>query len=114
MFEQKTIQFTKCFRRYFSVSPRSQAIGFIGLGNTGKGMAANLVSKGHSLIVYDVNQQAVSELGRFQILNYRVKSFKFLVLSSYIVLGLNVKFKILFSVSKGAVAASNPMEVSIK
>ena len=63
MFERKTIQFTKCFRRYLSVSPRSQAIGFIGLGNMGKGMAANLVSKGHSLIVYDVNQQAVSELG---------------------------------------------------
>ena len=35
----------------------------IGLGNMGRGMAANLVSKGHSLVVYDVNTEAVSDLG---------------------------------------------------
>ena len=29
----------------------------------GKGMADNLVSKGHSLVVYDVNAKAVSDLG---------------------------------------------------
>ena len=29
----------------------------------GKGMAANLVSKGHSIVVYDVNTDAVSDLG---------------------------------------------------
>lgn len=29
----------------------------------GRGMAANLVSKGHSLVVYDVNTEAVSDLG---------------------------------------------------
>ena len=36
---------------------------FLGLGNMGKGMAVNLVNKGNSLVVYDVNTEAVSELG---------------------------------------------------
>ena len=29
----------------------------------GKGMAANLVSKGHDVVVYDVNSEAVNDLG---------------------------------------------------
>ena len=33
----------------------------------GRGMAANLVSKGHSLVVYDVNTEAVSDLGNNEI-----------------------------------------------
>ena len=35
----------------------------LGLGNMGKGMAANLVSKGHDVVVYDVNSEAVNDLG---------------------------------------------------
>ena len=30
----------------------------------GKGMANNLASKGHSLVVYDVNTEAVADLGK--------------------------------------------------
>ena len=30
----------------------------------GKGMAANLVSKGHDVVVYDVNSEAVNDLGK--------------------------------------------------
>ena len=30
----------------------------------GRGMAANLVSKGHSVLVYDVAPEAVSDLGK--------------------------------------------------
>ena len=37
----------------------------------GKGMAANLVTKGHSLVGNDVNAAAVSELGRGYIVNLR-------------------------------------------
>lgn len=34
--------------------PRSDTVGFIGLGKMGEGMARNLLEKGHSLVVYDV------------------------------------------------------------
>jgi 2-hydroxy-3-oxopropionate reductase len=37
-------------------------IGFIGLGIMGKPMALNLMKSGYSLIVHDLNRQAVSEL----------------------------------------------------
>jgi len=37
-------------------------IGFIGLGNMGRGMAANLVRKGETLVVHDVNGEAVRAL----------------------------------------------------
>ncbi len=37
-------------------------IGFIGLGNMGKPMALNLVKAGHSLRVFDLNQDAVAAL----------------------------------------------------
>jgi len=37
-------------------------IGFIGLGIMGKPMAKNLVKAGHSLIVHDISEAAVSEL----------------------------------------------------
>lgn len=41
---------------------RQAGLGFIGLGNMGRGMAANLLAKGHSLAVYDVESLAVDEL----------------------------------------------------
>jgi len=68
---------SRCLTRKFSVTSQNNAVGFIGLGNMGRGMAANLVSKGHSIVVYDVNTDAVSDL-----------------------------------VSKGAVAATSPLEVA--
>ena len=34
-----------------------------GLGNMGSGMAANLVRKGHPVVVYDVTPGAASQLG---------------------------------------------------
>jgi 3-hydroxyisobutyrate dehydrogenase len=37
-------------------------IGFIGLGNMGKGMALNLVKAGHNVNVYDINTEVVSYL----------------------------------------------------
>ena len=37
-------------------------IGFIGLGNMGGPMAANLVKAGHTVTVFDLNQSVVSEL----------------------------------------------------
>lgn len=36
-------------------------IGFIGLGNMGRGMAKNLIEKGHQVVAFDANQQAVKE-----------------------------------------------------
>ena len=33
-------------------------IGFIGLGNMGKGMSVNLSKKKHQIIVYDINHDA--------------------------------------------------------
>ncbi len=37
-------------------------IGFIGLGNMGGPMAANLIEAGHSLKVFDLSQAAVAKL----------------------------------------------------
>ena len=37
-------------------------IGFIGLGNMGKGMALNLVKAGHKVSVYDINTEVVNNL----------------------------------------------------
>ena len=37
-------------------------IGFVGLGNMGAHMAKNLIKRGHELIVFDVNAQAVKDL----------------------------------------------------
>ena len=45
-----------------SASSSGEAIGFIGLGNMGRPMAANLCRKGFSLIVHDVNPAPVSAL----------------------------------------------------
>jgi len=53
--------------RYFA-SSQTDRLGFVGLGNMGSNMAANLQRKGHSLIVYDANQncpglQKLTDLG---------------------------------------------------
>ena len=91
MFRIRTVKVSACVARSFSASSTHHAVGFIGrnmqlqlmrhyynhrcehsgLGNMGKGMAANLVTKGHSLVVNDVNAAAVSELGRGDIMNLR-------------------------------------------
>lgn len=53
-------------KRQFSGSARYHAaagnIGFIGLGNMGKGMAQNLINKGHSVVVYDILAESVNQL----------------------------------------------------
>ena len=36
-------------------------IGFIGLGNMGSGMAANLVKAGHQVIAFDLSQAAMEK-----------------------------------------------------
>ncbi|HEY6359022.1 MAG TPA: NAD(P)-dependent oxidoreductase, partial [Vicinamibacterales bacterium] len=49
-----------------SASSSGETIGFIGLGNMGRPMAANLCRKGFSLIVHDVNPapvRALADLG---------------------------------------------------
>jgi 4-hydroxybutyrate dehydrogenase/sulfolactaldehyde 3-reductase len=49
-----------------SASSSADTIGFVGLGNMGRPMAANLCRKGFSLLVYDVNPapvQALVDLG---------------------------------------------------
>lgn len=40
----------------------STSVGVIGLGNMGGPMASNLLNKGHSIVVYDVNEEAVRKL----------------------------------------------------
>ncbi len=39
-----------------------QTVGFVGLGNMGKGMASNALKAGFPLIVYDVRPEAVAEM----------------------------------------------------
>jgi 3-hydroxyisobutyrate dehydrogenase len=43
-------------------APANNTVGFIGLGNMGKGMAENLVTKGHPVLAYDVAAEAVSDI----------------------------------------------------
>jgi len=43
-------------------APANNTVGFIGLGNMGKGMAENLVTKGHPVLAYDVTADAVSDI----------------------------------------------------
>jgi len=47
--------------RLYSAST-NETVGFIGLGNMGRGMAENLISKGHSVMAYDVSAEAVSAI----------------------------------------------------
>lgn len=40
----------------------TQTVGFVGLGNMGKGMASNVMKAGFPLVAYDVRQEAVAEM----------------------------------------------------
>ena len=42
---------------------RETTVGFIGLGKMGGGMARNILSAGHSVVVYDINEQRCREFG---------------------------------------------------
>jgi len=59
---KNTYKLTRCLYRSCSSSAKNPVVGFIGLGNMGRGMAANLVTKGHSVLVYDVTPGAVNQL----------------------------------------------------
>jgi len=54
-------------KRQFSASSAAcEKVGFIGLGNMGRGMADNLIQKGHSVVAFDVvdeNLKAIEEKG---------------------------------------------------
>jgi len=50
----------RAIRQYSA--PANNTVGFIGLGNMGKGMAENLVTKGHAVLAYDVTAEAVSDI----------------------------------------------------
>ena len=81
MFLVKTTSTISRCSRHFSSAANNPVVGFIGkilteqdhrydhrahtagLGNMGRGMAANLVKKGHSVLVYDVTPEAVTDLG---------------------------------------------------
>jgi len=56
----KPFMVTRAVRQYSA--PANNTVGFIGLGNMGKGMAENLVTKGHSVLAYDVTAEAVSDI----------------------------------------------------
>jgi len=42
----------------------SERIGFIGLGNMGRGLSSNLCRKGFSLTVFDINPEPIAHLQR--------------------------------------------------
>ena len=48
-------------KRSFS-SATSKTVGFIGLGNMGGHMAANLAKAGHNLVIYDLSHKATTDL----------------------------------------------------
>jgi len=57
---RKTFIAARAVRQYSA--PANNTVGFIGLGNMGKGMAENLVTKGHPVLAYDVTADAVSDI----------------------------------------------------
>ncbi|CAL4094656.1 unnamed protein product [Meganyctiphanes norvegica] len=50
------------FIRKCSAAGSQDKVGFIGLGNMGGPMAANLVNSGHSVVGYDINPEAIERL----------------------------------------------------
>ncbi|XP_015909181.1 3-hydroxyisobutyrate dehydrogenase, mitochondrial [Parasteatoda tepidariorum] len=63
----KQVNILKCGFRHLTSNLRrfasqSSSVGFIGLGNMGQNMARSLLDKGHSLVVYDVFPEAMSQL----------------------------------------------------
>ncbi|EYU19111.1 hypothetical protein MIMGU_mgv1a008204mg [Erythranthe guttata] len=63
-------EFTSWARLFCSSSPPSQfdRVGFIGLGNMGSRMAVNLIKAGYSVVVHDVNQDAMKKFSEQGIL----------------------------------------------
>jgi len=57
---RKPFTAARAVRQYSA--PANNTVGFIGLGNMGKGMAENLVTKGHPVLAYDVTADAVSDI----------------------------------------------------
>jgi len=57
---RKPFMTVRAVRQYSA--PANNTVGFIGLGNMGKGMAENLVTKGHAVLAYDVTAEAVSDI----------------------------------------------------
>jgi len=57
---RKPFMAARTVRQYSA--PANNTVGFIGLGNMGKGMAENLVTKGHPVLAYDVTADAVSDI----------------------------------------------------
>jgi len=57
---RKPFMAARAVRQYSA--PANNTVGFIGLGNMGKGMAENLVTKGHPVLAYDVTADAVSDI----------------------------------------------------
>jgi len=57
---RKPFMTVRAIRQYSA--PANNTVGFIGLGNMGKGMAENLVTKGHAVLAYDVTAEAVSDI----------------------------------------------------
>jgi len=57
---RKPFMAARAVRQYSA--PANNTVGFIGLGNMGKGMAENLVTKGHAVLAYDVTAEAVSDI----------------------------------------------------
>jgi len=57
---RKPFMVARTVRQYSA--PANNTVGFIGLGNMGKGMAENLVTKGHPVLAYDVTADAVSDI----------------------------------------------------
>jgi len=57
---RKPFMAVRAVRQYSA--PANNTVGFIGLGNMGKGMAENLVTKGHAVLAYDVTAEAVSDI----------------------------------------------------
>ena len=47
-----------CVKRSFASTSTAASVGFIGLGNMGGPMAANLLKAKHHVTVFDVNPQA--------------------------------------------------------
>lgn len=46
---------------FIASAGHSSAVGFIGLGNMGKGMAKNLVEKGSRVVAFDTNSTTMAE-----------------------------------------------------
>ena len=46
---------------FFAASRVAQNVGFIGLGNMGRGMAKNLLDKGHAVVAFDTDSTSLKD-----------------------------------------------------